>query len=203
MQHGDTGTKKGYILAIVRVREATTFEPFFARSEAAIKQHGGRVVVRTDEPDCREGHVTCDGEQRWALSGLNLIVAFETLSAARACYESAELDGNFLKGLRDKCAESDVCLVEGNGGEAVDDEDATESGYVLIHAQSERARVFAAKPRPAVAQYGGCVLAASADVDVREGEGLGNVAALFVFDSAKSARTFVWSPEFSDSREVR
>jgi len=92
---------KGYLIAHIRVRDADAFEEFKQLSGAAIKAHGGKVLVRNPAPDHREG----------AAEGLAIVIEFESLAAARAFYESDA----YIKarGVRENISDTDLILVEG------------------------------------------------------------------------------------------
>lgn len=92
---------KGNLIAHIRVRDADAFEEFKQLSGAAIKAHGGKVLVRNPAPDHREG----------AAEGLAIVIEFESLAAARAFYESDA----YIKarGVRENISDTNLILVEG------------------------------------------------------------------------------------------
>lgn len=92
---------KGYLVAHIRVRDKDAFEEFKALSGAAIKAHGGKVLVRNPAPDHREG-----GAQ-----GLAIVIEFETLEAARAFYDSEAYTE--ARRVRERISDTDLILVEG------------------------------------------------------------------------------------------
>jgi uncharacterized protein (DUF1330 family) len=92
---------KGYLIAHIRVHDKDRFEEFKAMSGAAIKAHGGRVLVRNPAPDHREG----------AAEGLAIVIEFDSLEAARTFYESDAYTE--ARRVRDAISDTDLILVEG------------------------------------------------------------------------------------------
>ena len=92
---------KGYLIAHIRVQDAEAFEEFKALSGAAIKAHGGKVLVRNTAPDHREG----------GAEGLAILIEFESLAAARTFYESDAYSE--ARAVREKISDTDLILVEG------------------------------------------------------------------------------------------
>ena len=92
---------KGYLIAHIRVQDAEAFEEFKALSGAAIKAHGGKVLVRNPAPDHREG----------GAEGLAILIEFESLAAARTFYESDAYSE--ARAVREKISDTDLILVEG------------------------------------------------------------------------------------------
>ena len=92
---------KGYLITHIRVQHAEAFEEFKAMSGAAIKDHGGRVLVRNPAPDHREG----------AAEGLAIVIEFESLAKAQAFYDSEAYSA--ARAVREKISETDLILVEG------------------------------------------------------------------------------------------
>lgn len=92
---------KGYLVAHIRVQDAEAFEEFKQMSGAAIKAHGGRVLVRNPSPDHREG----------GAEGLAIVIEFDSYDAARTFYESDTYSE--ARAVREKISETDLILVEG------------------------------------------------------------------------------------------
>ena len=92
---------KGYLIAHIRVRDAGAFEEFKSLSGAAIKAHGGKVLVRNPTPDHREG----------GAEGLAIVIEFESLQAAQAFYQSDAYTE--ARAVREKISDTDLVLVEG------------------------------------------------------------------------------------------
>jgi uncharacterized protein (DUF1330 family) len=92
---------KGYLIAHIRVRDRDAFEEFKTLSGAAIKAHGGRVLVRDPAPDHREG----------GAKGLAIVIEFDSPDAARAFYESDAYSE--ARAVREKISDTDLVLVEG------------------------------------------------------------------------------------------
>ncbi|MCE8539409.1 DUF1330 domain-containing protein [Ruegeria pomeroyi] len=92
---------KAYIVAHIRIHDPETFERFKSMSGPAIKDFGGRVLVRNPNIDHREG----------AATGTCIIVEFDSLEQARAFYESEAYTAARL--VREEAAETDLVIVEG------------------------------------------------------------------------------------------
>jgi len=92
---------KGYLIAHIRVHDKDAFEEFKQLSGAAIKAHGGNVLVRNPAPDHREG----------AAEGLSIVIEFESLEAAQAFYDSDAYSE--ARTVREKISDTDLILVEG------------------------------------------------------------------------------------------
>ena len=84
-----------------RVHDKDAFEEFKTLSGAAIKAHGGRVLVRNPAPDRREG----------TSEGLAIVVEFDSLDAARTFYESEAYTE--ARRVRETISDTDLILVEG------------------------------------------------------------------------------------------
>ena len=92
---------KGYLIAHIRVHDKDAFEEFKQLSGAAIKAHGGKVLVRNPSPETREGDAR----------GLAIVVEFESVDAARRFYESdAYTEARMV---REKISDTDLIIVEG------------------------------------------------------------------------------------------
>jgi uncharacterized protein (DUF1330 family) len=83
------------------VHDKDGFEAFKSLSGAAIKAHGGRVLVRNPAPDHREG----------SAEGLAIVVEFESLEAARTFYESDAYSE--ARRVREAVSDTDLILTEG------------------------------------------------------------------------------------------
>lgn len=92
---------KGYLIAHIRVRDKDAFEEFKALSGAAIKAHGGRVLVRDPSPDHREG----------AADGLAIVIEFDSPEAAKAFYESDAYSE--ARRVRERISDTDLVLAAG------------------------------------------------------------------------------------------
>ncbi|MEO1797067.1 MAG: DUF1330 domain-containing protein [Pseudomonadota bacterium] len=92
---------KGYLIAHIRVHDKDAFQEFKQLSGAAIKAHGGNVLVRNPAPDHREG----------GAEGLSIVIEFESLEAAQAFYDSDAYSE--ARTVREKISDTDLILVEG------------------------------------------------------------------------------------------
>lgn len=92
---------KGYVVANIRVKDPETFQGFGPLAAKAIQKFNGRVLVRNPASEQREGDPR----------GVSVVVEFDDLATARACYESAEYTA--ARELRETCSETDLIIVEG------------------------------------------------------------------------------------------
>jgi uncharacterized protein (DUF1330 family) len=92
---------KGYLVANIRITDQEKFAEFSGMAGPAIKKYGGTVIVRNRDAERHEG----------AVSGLVMMVEFESLDAARRFYLSEEYQA--AKAVREACSDTDLMLVEG------------------------------------------------------------------------------------------
>lgn len=92
---------KGYLVAHIRVHDTDAFAKFGAMAGPAIKDYGGRVLVRNPEIDHREG----------GAKGVSVVIEFDSLDQARAFYDSTAYTE--ARAVRELAAETDLILVEG------------------------------------------------------------------------------------------
>ena len=92
---------KAYVIAHIRVHDTAKFEQFKSMSGPAIKEFGGRVLVRNPNIDHREG----------AATGTCVMVQFDSLGQARAFYDSDAY--TTARRVREAAAETDLIIVEG------------------------------------------------------------------------------------------
>ena len=92
---------KGYVVANIRVKDQEKFQQFSGMAGPAIKKYGGKVLARGPDADRLEGNV----------SGIVMMIEFDSLSAARKFYLSDEYQT--AKAIRDACSEADLMLIEG------------------------------------------------------------------------------------------
>ena len=93
---------KGYLVAHLRVHDKEGFEKFKQMAGPTIAEYGGKVLVREPNPEIREGKI----------SGIALIIEFESIDIARKFYESEKYQA--AKAVRELAAETDLILVEGS-----------------------------------------------------------------------------------------
>ena len=93
--------KKGYLLAHLRVHDKAGFEKFRQMAGPTIAEYGGKVLVREPNPEIREGKI----------SGIALIIEFESIDIARKFYESERYQS--AKAVRELAADTDLILAEG------------------------------------------------------------------------------------------
>ena len=93
---------KGYLVAHLRVHDKEGFETFRQMAGPTIAEYGGKVLVREPNPDVREGKI----------SGIVLVIEFESLETARKFYESEKYQA--AKAIRELAADTDLILVEGS-----------------------------------------------------------------------------------------
>jgi len=92
---------KGYLVAHIRVNDKEGFEKFKEMVGPIISEYGGKMLVRNPNPEIREGNV----------SGLVIILEFESIEAARKFYESDKYTE--AKAVRELASGTDLILVEG------------------------------------------------------------------------------------------
>ena len=92
---------KGYLIANIRVHDKEIFEKFKAMSGPVITQYGGKLLVRSPDPDRREG----------GLTGLVIMLEFPNIAMARTFYESKEYTAAKL--VREGGSSTDLLIVEG------------------------------------------------------------------------------------------
>ncbi len=92
---------QGYLVAHIRVDDAEAFKEFGPLSGAAIKEHGGTVLVRSPVGEVQEGE----------LKPLTIVVRFDDYETAQRFYHSESYTA--ARQLREACSETDLILVEG------------------------------------------------------------------------------------------
>ncbi|MBP0615498.1 DUF1330 domain-containing protein [Jiella mangrovi] len=95
---------KGYWIARVDVRDPEGYRAYVAAAKPAFEAHGARFLVRGGELTSLEG----------TARGRNVVIEFDSVEAARACYESD--DYQKAKAIREQVAEADMIIVEGYDG---------------------------------------------------------------------------------------
>lgn len=92
---------KGYWIAHVDVRDPERYKDYVAAAKIAFDKHGARFLARGGSYEIAEG----EGRPR------NVVIEFETLATAQACYHSPEYQ--MAAAIRQSCADGDITLVEG------------------------------------------------------------------------------------------
>lgn len=92
---------KGYWIARVEVTDPEVYKDYVRLSAAAFEKHGARFLARGGRSEVVAGI----GRLR------NVVIEFESLDQARACYMSAEYQ--HAATFRDRAGIADVVLVEG------------------------------------------------------------------------------------------
>ena len=92
---------KGYIIVRMTVTDPETYAAYAAMASAAIRQYGGKPLVRGG------AHEALEGEAR----PRNVVLEFESYDAARAYYFSPEYQA--AKDKRLPAGTGEVVLVEG------------------------------------------------------------------------------------------
>jgi uncharacterized protein (DUF1330 family) len=98
------GSKKGYWIGQIDVRDPQAYKAYMATDQAAFGQFGARYLVRGG---CQE---ITEGKARARI----VVLEFPSFAAALACYRSGEYQA--AKKLRDGLAEADIVVVEGYDG---------------------------------------------------------------------------------------
>ena len=92
---------KAYWIAHVQVNDPHAYEAYRAANAVAFAKYGARFLVRGGPQEVREG----------AAKPRCVVVEFDSLELARACYESPEYQA--AKALRDPVSEADLIIVQG------------------------------------------------------------------------------------------
>ncbi|TFF21641.1 DUF1330 domain-containing protein [Jiella endophytica] len=92
---------KGYWIARVDVRDPEGYKDYIETAKPAFEAHGAKFIVRGGAV------TTLEGTSR----GRNVIIEFDSVETARACYESP--DYQKAKAIRQKVSEGDIIIVEG------------------------------------------------------------------------------------------
>ncbi|MEL6361927.1 MAG: DUF1330 domain-containing protein [Pseudomonadota bacterium] len=94
---------KGYWIGHVDVHSPEDYPGYQKAAQAAYEKYGARFLVRGGHSDVVEG----------ASRARHVVVEFDTIEQARACYQSAEYQQ--AAKIRQANAVSDIIIVEGNG----------------------------------------------------------------------------------------
>jgi len=92
---------KGYIIARVTVTKPEAYAEYAKGATEAIKQYGGRPLVRGG------AHEALEGQAR----ARNVVIEFDSVEAARRYYNSPEYQA--AKAKREGACEGEFVLVEG------------------------------------------------------------------------------------------
>ena len=92
---------KGYWIARVDIRDPERYKDYVSTAKPAFERFGAKFLARGGEHDLAEG----PGRAR------NVIIEFESLAAARDCYNSPEYQA--AKAIRQQVADGEIVLVEG------------------------------------------------------------------------------------------
>ncbi len=92
---------KGYWIVRVGVREPARYPEYLAAAKPAFEKFGARFLVRGGAMQRKEG----TSRER------NVVVEFESVALARACYDSPEYRA--ARSIRNAIADADFVIVEG------------------------------------------------------------------------------------------
>lgn len=92
---------KGYWIAHVDVRDAEGYKGYVATAKPAFERYGAKFLARGGPYEAMEGKGR----------GRNVVIEFDSVEAARACYNSPEYQA--AKAIRQKYAEAEMVIVEG------------------------------------------------------------------------------------------
>lgn len=90
-----------YWIARVDVRDPEGYKDYVATAKPAFEAHGAKFLARGGLADAVEG----------AGRGRNVIIEFESIDVARACYHSEQYQN--AAAIRRKFADGEIVLVEG------------------------------------------------------------------------------------------
>ncbi|MEQ1650171.1 MAG: DUF1330 domain-containing protein [Hyphomicrobiaceae bacterium] len=97
---------KGYWIAHVTVTDPERYKEYVKLNGIAFAKFGAKFVVRGGG----EGAVMCSG----TLKARHVVIEFESLAVAKACYESPEYQAAVK--VRDTASVADVVICEGYDG---------------------------------------------------------------------------------------
>jgi len=92
---------KGYWIARVDVHDPEGYKDYVATAKPAFERHGAKFLARGG------AHIPLEGQAR----GRNVVIEFESVDVARACYNSPEYQA--AKAIRQKYATAEMVIVEG------------------------------------------------------------------------------------------
>jgi uncharacterized protein (DUF1330 family) len=92
---------KGYWMATVRIRDPQRYPDYLAANKLAFDKYGAKFVVRGGKFEVAKGK---SGDR-------HVVIEFDTFERAKACFNSPEYQAAMQ--IFDKCAESDMVIVEG------------------------------------------------------------------------------------------
>jgi uncharacterized protein (DUF1330 family) len=92
---------KGYWIVRVAVRDEARYPDYLAAAKPAFEKYRARFIVRGGPFELMEGEARTR----------NVVVEFEDLATAKACYESPEYQA--AKRIRQKHADADFLIIEG------------------------------------------------------------------------------------------
>jgi uncharacterized protein (DUF1330 family) len=93
---------KGYVILTETIRDPAGMSAYGKAAGPTLGAHGGTVLVASQDIDVREGE--------WPATQ-TVVIAFESLDAARGWYESSEYQA--AAALRHEAADSNVVLIAG------------------------------------------------------------------------------------------
>jgi uncharacterized protein (DUF1330 family) len=92
---------KGYWIVRVSIRDSERYPDYLAAAKPAFDKFGAHFIVRGGPFDSMEG----------TSRDRNVVVEFEDLATAKACYQSPEYQA--AKVIRQKHSEADFIIIEG------------------------------------------------------------------------------------------
>ncbi|MDP3898564.1 MAG: DUF1330 domain-containing protein [Mesorhizobium sp.] len=92
---------KGYWIAHVDVRDTEGYKGYVATAKPAFERYGAKFLARGGAYEAMEGKGR----------GRNVVIEFDSLETARACYNSPEYQA--AKAIRQKYADAEMVIVEG------------------------------------------------------------------------------------------
>jgi uncharacterized protein (DUF1330 family) len=95
---------KAYWIARVDVRDPDRYKDYVAAAKPAFERFGAVFLARGGAYEATEGPAR----------GRNVVIEFESMDAARACYNSSEYQA--AKAIRQQCAQAEMVIVEGYDG---------------------------------------------------------------------------------------
>ncbi len=95
--------KKAYLIIRINIKNIELFQQYLPLSTKAVEKYGGKYLIRGGAFDVVEG--------KWPAERTT-VVEFESFEKAKEFYNSLEY--NEAKNVRQKSADTDFILIEGN-----------------------------------------------------------------------------------------
>jgi uncharacterized protein (DUF1330 family) len=102
-----TTAAKGYWIAHVTVHDPEGYKLYIAANAAPLAKFGARFLVRSGRHEVTAGAAMAAGQR-------HVVIEFDSLEAAKACYASADYQA--AAKIRDRYSTASVLIIEGYTG---------------------------------------------------------------------------------------